>query len=255
MHGILSAADRMWNNVFQAAEQHLRARGNHTAVMCPLAHKRSPRGSKDSQLTAVEPDPTKIKVLSQTKVTKKKKYYDVGVITDAPPSKVIETTAPNGARAVPWPDWLDFFILNADSSTYRMHLANFIEIKRELLTKDTVSLFEEKIPPKESMFKSLLRSRKRHEKVERSGTSKLKSWLKKKVVADKPLRLQLCYDLDNPDCAVGREAKGSPILFTSSVHSQSEHEAHSIHFNLSIAGRDLCTIDECLHGVHSFILV
>ena len=255
MHGILSAADRMWNNVFQAAEQHLRTRGNHTTVACPLAHKRLPRGSEDSQLTAVESDPTEIKVLPQNEVTKKKTYHDIGVITDALPSKVIETTAPNGTRTVPWPEWLDFFILSADSSTYRMHLANLIEIEQELLAKDAMGLFEEKIPPKEPMFKSLLRSRKRHEKVERSGTSKLKSWLKKKVVADKPLQLQLCYDLDNPDCAVGREAKGSPALFTSSAPSQSEHEAHSIHFNLSISGRDLSTIDELLHGVHLFILL
>ena len=97
MHGILSAADRMWNNVFQAAEQHLRARGNHTAVACPLAHKRLPRGSEDSQLTAIEPSLTEIKVLPQTKVTKKKTYHDVGVITDTLPSKIIETTAPNGS--------------------------------------------------------------------------------------------------------------------------------------------------------------
>ena len=136
-----------------------------------------------------------------------------------------------------------------------MHLANLIEIERELSAKDAMNLFEEKILPKEPMLKSLLRSRKRHEKVERSGTSKLKSWLKKKVVADKPLQLQLCYDLDNPDCAVGREVKDSPVLFTSPAHSQSEHGAYSIHFNLSIAGRDLSTIDECLHKVHSFILV
>ena len=253
MREVLNAVDRMWNNVSQAAEQHLRARGNHT-VACLLAHKRSPRGSEDSQLTAVEPEPTEIKILPKTKETKKKTYHDVGVITDALPFKAIETTAPNGARAVPWPEWLDSFILSADSSTYKMHLANLIEIERELLAKDAMSSFEEKISSKEPVLKSLLRSRKRYEKVERSGASKLKAWLKKKVVADKPLQLQLCYDLDDPDCAVGREVKGSPVSFPSLAHSQSEHEAYSIHFNLSVAGRDLSTIDECLRGVRLFIL-
>ena len=254
MRKSLNAVDRSWNSVSQIAEQHLRARGNHT-VACLLAHKRSPRGSEDSQLTAVEPEPTEIKVLPKAKEARKKAYRDVGIITDTLPSKAIETTAPNGARAVPWPEWLDSFILSADSSTYKMHLANLIEIERELLAKDTMSAFEEKLPSREPRLKSLLKSRKRYDKVERSGASKLKAWLRKKIVADKPLQLQLCYDLDDPDCAVGSEVKGGAVSFPSLAHSQSEHEAYSIHFNLSVASRDLSAIDECLHGVSLFVLV
>lgn len=254
MRKSLNVVDRSWNSVSKIAEQHLRARGNHT-VACLLAHKRSPRGSEDSQLTAVEPEPTEIKVLPKAKEARKKAYRDVGIITDTLPSKAIETTAPNGARAVPWPEWLDSFILSADSSTYKMHLANLIEIERELLAKDTMSAFEEKLPSREPRLKSLLKSRKRYDKVERSGASKLKAWLRKKIVADKPLQLQLCYDLDDPDCAVGSEVKGGSVSFPSLAHSQSEHEAYSIHFNLSVASRDLSAIDECLHGVSLFVLV
>ncbi|KAL4064486.1 hypothetical protein J3A83DRAFT_4376707 [Scleroderma citrinum] len=247
----LNTVDRMWNTVSQAAEDHLRVRGNHTVAYL-LAHKRSPRGSEDSQLTAVEPETTEIKVLPKAKEIKKS-YRDLGVITDALPSKIIETTTPSGARAVPWPEWLDPFILSADSSTYKMHLANLMEIERELLARDAMGAFEEKLPLKEPIIKNLMKNRKRHVKMERSGASKLKAWLKKKVVTDRPLQLQLCYDLEDPDCAVGREVKGDATLFPSLSQSQSDHEAYSIHFNLSVANRDLSTIDDCLHGVDQLV--
>ncbi|OAX39495.1 hypothetical protein K503DRAFT_855976 [Rhizopogon vinicolor AM-OR11-026] len=146
------------------------------------------------------------------KETEPKVYADASVLTDLRPPRPLETTSASGARAVPWPEWLDSFILSAGSTTYKMHLANLIEIEHELSSRETMNSLEEKAT-------KLLRSRKHYEKVEKSGESKLKSWLKKKIVAEKPLRLQIAYDL-----AV-----------------------------LSVASRDRSSIDECLHGVDHLI--
>ncbi|KAI6120010.1 hypothetical protein EDD16DRAFT_909656 [Pisolithus croceorrhizus] len=170
------------------------------------------------------------------------------------PSKTIVTTTANGARAVPWPEWLDSFILSADSSTYKMHLANLMEIERELLARDAMSSFEEKVPSKEPILRSLLKSRKRQEKVERSSASKLKSWLRRKITTDKPLSFQLCYDLDDPNCAVGREVKQDPSsLGWSSTLSEAEREAYNISSILSVASKDLSNIEECLRGVEELV--
>ncbi|KAF8841811.1 hypothetical protein BDN67DRAFT_490026 [Paxillus ammoniavirescens] len=268
MREALNTVDRLWNVVSHEAEGQLRFRGNDIPRLAHLLmHKRSPRGSEDSQSTAVEPEP------SLPKDKEVKEYADVGVLTEALTTQTIETTSVNGARTVPWPDWLDGFI-TTDSSVCKVHLANLIEIERELFTRESINSLEEKVPTKEPKLKSLLKSRKRHEKVERSGASKLKTWLKKKIVAGKPLRFQLCYELDEASCAVGREVKqditqpiitvtdseGLPVVATknsrarsTSSSSSSENETRSVRVVLSAASRDLSTIDECLHGIDHLI--
>ncbi|KIJ67052.1 hypothetical protein HYDPIDRAFT_85463 [Hydnomerulius pinastri MD-312] len=264
MREALNTVDRMWNAVSHDAEEQLRSCASAPSLALRLTHKRSPRGSEDSQSTAVEPE-------FGPKDKEVKEYADAAVLTDTLPAQAIEITSVNGARTVPWPEWLDSFILSADSSTYKVHLANLIEIEREVFAREAMNSLEEKLPTKEPKLKSLLRSRKRYEKVEKSGASKLKAWLKKKIVAEKPLRLQLCYDLDDADCGVGREVKqdttqpmitvtdseGSPVT-TSPSHSRSsssssECEVQSINVVLSAASRDLSTIDECLHGIDHLI--
>ncbi|KIK24041.1 hypothetical protein PISMIDRAFT_421517 [Pisolithus microcarpus 441] len=246
----LKTADHLWSTASEEAEEYLRARGNTRTLAHLLSHKRSPRGSEDSQTTAVEGETVEIKVLPRPKEANKDKYRSVAVLTEVIPSKTIVTTAANGARAVPWPEWLDSFILSADSSTYKMHLANLMEIERELLARDAMSSFEEKVPSKEPIIRSLLKSRKRQEKVERSSASKLKTWLKRKITTDKPLSLQLCYDLDDPNCAVGRETKQDPSsLGWSPTLTEAEREAYDISSILSIASKDLSNIEECLCGV------
>jgi hypothetical protein len=259
MREALNTVDRLWNVVSHEAEGQLRSRGDDIPQLAHLMHRRSPRGSEDSQSTAVEPEP------SLPKDKEVKQYADVGVLTEALTTQTIETTV-NGARTVPWADWLDGFI-STDSSVCKVHLANLIEIERELFTRESINSLEEKVPTKEPKLKSLLKSRKRHEKVEKSGASKLKTWLKKKIVAGKPLRFQLCYELDEANCAVGREVKqdtiqpiitvtdseGLPVVATKnrrgSSSSSSKNETRSIRVVLSAASRDLSTIDECLHGV------
>ncbi|KAF9223913.1 hypothetical protein BS17DRAFT_125513 [Gyrodon lividus] len=269
MREALNTVDRLWNVVSLEADEQLRSRGDDTPQLaCLLMHKRSPRGSEDSQLTAVEPEP------SQPKEKEVKEYADAAVLTEALTARTMETTSVTGVRTVPWPEWLDGFILSADSSTYRTHLANLIEIERELFNRESMTSLEEKVPTKEPRLKGLLKSRKRYEKVEKSGVSKLKTWLKRKIVAGKPLHLELCYELDDVNCAVGREVKqdtiqpivtvtdseGSPIVpivaadksrarSSSSSSSSSKNDARSIRVVLSAASRDLSTIDECLHGI------
>lgn len=249
MREALKAVDHLWSIVSQEAEEYLRARGNTRTLSHLLAHKRSPRGSEDSQSTAVEQESIDIEVLPKSKEANKDKYRSVAVFTEVIPPKTIVTTTANGARVVPWPEWLDSFILSADSATYKMHLANLIEIERELLAKDAISSFEEKIPSKEPKLRSLLKSRKRQEKVERSIASKVKTWMKRKVTTDKPLNLQLCYDLDDPNCAVGREVKQNSSSLGPPVLSEAEREAYNISSILSVASKDLSCIEESLHGV------
>ncbi|KAG0695910.1 hypothetical protein DFH29DRAFT_953535 [Suillus ampliporus] len=245
-------------------EEQLRAHPDGRSLERFLARsRRSPRDSEDSQITAVEVQPTYIK--SILKETEPKVYTDASVLTDPSAPVPLETTSASGARTVPWPEWLDSFILSADSTTYKTHLANLIEIERELFSRETMSALEEKVPNKETKLKSLLRSRKRYEKVEKSGASKLKAWLKKKIVAEKPLRLQMEYDLDS-ECAVGTEVKvdftklsitisdsEKPSRAASLSPPPSRDEPNSPQAALSVASRDLSSIDECLHGVDHLI--
>lgn len=253
---ILNVVDRQWNHVSQEAEGQLSAQDPVYSHLARLAHKHFARGSEDSQSTAVESDAP---LLKDEQV---RKFVEVAVLTEAV-SQTLETTSPSGVRVVPWPEWLDSFILSADSATYKAHLANLIEIERELFSRDHASSIEDK-PSKDRKLKALLKSYKFHSKT------KLKAWLKKKIVAGKPLRPQLCYELDDPHCAVGREVKEdakqptitvtdtegitcrSRPLSTSSVSdlSLSGDGTHSVQVVLSAASRDLSAIDECLHGVN-----
>ena len=263
---ILNSVDRQWNQVSQEAEEQLSLQGPIHSRFARL-HQQSPRGSEDSQSTAVESD------VRLSKEEQMKKYVDVSVLTD--PVQPLETTSPSGVRTVPWPEWLDNYILSADSSTYQTHLANLIEIERALFSRDSTSTLEERPSPKDRNLKALLKSYKFHTKNEKKGASKLKAWLKKKIVSGKPLRVQLCYDLDDPHCAVGRQAKQDvdfqkpiPIVTVTDTEgicrsrpslsaslsdvSSSGNTTHSVQVVLSAASRDLSAIDECLHAVSVF---
>ncbi|OAX37391.1 hypothetical protein K503DRAFT_719859 [Rhizopogon vinicolor AM-OR11-026] len=261
MRAALNAVDHLWNATSHDVEEQFRTLPDGRSLEHFLARKRSPRDSEDSQTTAVEVQPTHVK--SILKETEPRVYTDASVLTDLCPPRPLETTSSSGARVVPWPEWLDSFILSADSTTYKTHLANLIEIERELFSREAMNSLEEKVPNKETKLKSLLRSRKRYEKVEKSGASKLKSWLKKKIVAEKPLRLQIAYDLDSA-CAVGREVKVVPPLCITISDSDKPQRAATLSpppssdgthpmAVLSVASRDLSSIDECLHGVDHLI--
>lgn len=259
----LNATDHLWNTTLQDMEEHLRTLPNGRNLECLLERRRSPRDSEDSQTTVVECQPIHIK--SILKETEPKVYADASILTDTSAPVPLETTSPSGARTVPWPEWLDSFILSADSTTYKAHLANLIEIERELFSRETMTSLEEKVPNKETKLKSLLRRRRRYEKVEKSGASKLKTWLKKKIVTEKPLKLQIAYDLDG-ECAVGREVKVDstqlsitisdsvkPSRVSSLSPSPPNYEFHSSQVVLSGASHDLSSIDECLHAVDHLI--
>lgn len=261
---ILNFVDRQWNLVSQEAEEQLSVQDPAHSRFARLTYKYCPRGSEDSQLTAVESN------ASLSKGEEAKKYVDVAVLTEIA-SQTLETTSPSGARTVPWPEWLDSFILSADSSTYKAHLANLIEIERELFSRDYTGSIEEKPSAKDHKLKALLKSYKFHPKTEKSGASKLKAWWKKKkVVAGKPLRPQLCYDLDDSHCAVGRQVKQDfeqptiTVTNTEGITCRSRsssassvslpgNSTHSAQVVLSSASRDLSAIDECLHAVSCFI--
>lgn len=262
---ILNCVDRQWNQVSQEAEERVTAQDPDSSRFARVTYKRSARGSEDSQSTAVGSDAA---VLPKDEHVKK--YVDMAILTESV-SQTLETTSPSGVRIVPWPEWLDSFILSADSSTYKAHLANLIEIERELFSRDYASSLEEKPSSKDRKLKALLKSYKFHSKIEKSGASKLKAWLKKKIVTGKPLRPQLCYDLDDPHCAVGRQVKQDiePPTITvtdtegiscrsrsssASSVSLSGNSTHSAQVVLYAASRDLSAIDECLHAVITFCL-
>ncbi|KAN0093267.1 hypothetical protein V8E55_004051 [Tylopilus felleus] len=260
---ILNSVDRQWNDVSQEAEEQLIAQDPVSSRFARLTYKDSPRGSEDSQSTAVGSDP------SLVKVEQAKRYVDVGVLTGSI-SQTLETTSPSGVRTVPWPEWLDSFILSADSTTYKAHLANLIEIEKELFSRDYASSIEEKPSSKDRKLKALLKSYKLHTKIEKSGASKLKAWLKKKIVTGKALRPQLIYELDDPHCAVGRQVKEDveqPTITVTDTEgitcrsrassaspvSLSRNSTHSAQVILFAASRDLSAIDECLHSIDHLI--
>ncbi|KAI5983628.1 hypothetical protein EDD15DRAFT_2178640 [Pisolithus albus] len=250
----LKAADRLWSTASQEAEELLRARGNTRTFAHCFAQKCSQRGSEDSRTIALEGETIEMKVLPRPKEASMDKYPSVAASTEVIPPKTIVTTAANVSRAVPWPELLDSFMLSADSSTYKVHLANLIDIEQELLARYTMSSFEEKGPSKKPIFRTLLKSRKRQEKIERSSASKLKTWLKRKTTTDKPLSFQLCYDPDDPNCAVGREVEQDPSsLGRSPTLTEAECEAYNMSSILSVASKDLSNIEECLRGVEKLV--
>ncbi|OJA07914.1 hypothetical protein AZE42_11287 [Rhizopogon vesiculosus] len=57
-------------------------------------------------------------------------YADTSVLTDLRPPRLLETTSASGAH----------------STAYKTHLANLIEIERELFSRETMNSLEEKSP-------------------------------------------------------------------------------------------------------------
>ncbi|KAI6108185.1 hypothetical protein F5141DRAFT_1233060 [Pisolithus sp. B1] len=194
------------------AEEYLRARGNTRTLAHLLAYKRSPRGSEDSQTTAVEGDTAEIKVLPGPKETNKDKYRFR--------RRVYRGDATQG---------------NRDHGCKRGSTGAVARVAGlwESLARDAMSSFEEEVPSKEPILRSLLKSRKWRERVERSSASKLKTWLERKITTDKPLNLQPCCDLHDPNCANAK--------------------AHNISLILSVSSKDLSNIEECLRGVEELV--
>ncbi|KAH7913589.1 hypothetical protein BJ138DRAFT_1081323 [Hygrophoropsis aurantiaca] len=262
MREVLNDIDRLWNTMSHDAEEQTKINPASRRLAFYMGSKRTPRGSEDSQTTAVE-------VGSNARLPSKEKIEpaelkDAAVQTDPLPPSLLGGATTAGARAVPWPEWLDSFVLSADSNTYKAHLAGLIEIEQELLAREATASLEERVSLKEPKLRSLLKSRKRYEKVEKSGASKLKAWLKKKIIAEKPLKLQISYDLADQGCAVGREVKRDPSQVSIvpedcqkipavSLSQTLEYGVLSSHAVLTAASRDLSAIDENLHGVDHLI--
>jgi hypothetical protein len=79
--------------------------------------------------------------------------------------------------------------------------------------------------------------------------SGFKTWLKKKIVSDHRLRLEIASDIDEERCAVGREVKTaeqSVIMQTPKPLDQNSR-AHLV--ALIAASRDLGSIEECMTAV------
>lgn len=279
--------------VSQDVEVRLKERG-----LQPIKSRRQNRSSEDSQVTAVSSDAggamsDGIKRLSVPNspignVPAAAGYRHVQVSTE--PLLLGRGRSIGGVRSVPWPERLDGFILSADSTTYKAHLKNLIQIEHGLCD-DQASLDisingkeprtgsprkdGEVKPPTRKQLKDtgmkatdddkMATERALCKRAGRSGTAKLKAWLKKKVRCDQPLKLEIVRDINEESCAVGREVKGVGAVPGQLGSKSSPNDVQSAliptdkllltsHFILDVASRDLASIRDCMSVVSTDLL-
>jgi hypothetical protein len=140
--------------------------------------------------------------------------------------------------------------------------------------------------PRKDAFKNILAGRKKEEicmqeldeeksgkpatakNVARSGSSRFKTWLKKKTVPDRrPLQFEIVIDIDEERCPVGREVKviEESRIIQRSAEKQLNQGATSTQTPLDptlrghlivliVASRDLGSIEDCMTTVRHLLI-
>ena len=248
-------------------------RGLEVPDQSTIRGKKRNRDSDESQLTAVSTDSGYLEVANLKRRTladflppteqpsfKPVHYRHVAVAADLP---VLEVSEVGGSRPFVWPEWLDSFMTNSESSptSSTSHATNFMdEIERGLSmlelgtegkignsmveaakfrakkkTRDEVVGREESDNEKTAGRRHAANLRKRE-----SGTSKLKAWLKRKIMPERSLKLEIVWDIED-DGRIGREVKNETIP-PDHVGQQIVSIHPSFQIALAAASRDLDSI-------------
>ncbi|KDQ57205.1 hypothetical protein JAAARDRAFT_131495 [Jaapia argillacea MUCL 33604] len=268
--------DTLLGNVTKAAEEQLGSQSMTDKERWEASCRRRTTDSGDSEQTAVstllEDDLPGAKLAPSTSWAGIVGYRHVAVTTE--PS-VLDIVGPYvEPRVVPWPAWLDTFVLNADSTLYKTHLANLVEVDRELsLTRHHLPPqlrgIEQPISrpgtPRNDMRLRELQDEKKvltkfvntmdRKESHSSYTAKLKGWLRKKIKHQQHFRLEIVMDVDEESCAVGREVKVTQLKdgeweVFENLGRKSLRLSNRV---LGTAKADMATIEECAKAAEHYI--
>ena len=169
------------------------------------------------------------------------------------------------------PTWLDRFIQSPNSTSYKSYLNDLRDVS-ELEKKDhSTTTSPTKIAA--IKFRQLAKKQKRlEEKIYdlqleaglgkqqnsfSSSTSRVKAWLKRMVspVQQSPRRLEIVFDIDEKNCAVGREVKrlqGPPTICGDAIDASIDNALRNSQVVLEAVRRDLESIKKSFVAVISF---
>ncbi|KAG6810470.1 hypothetical protein H0H92_011734 [Tricholoma furcatifolium] len=194
----------------------------------------------------------------------------------------------SSTRAIPWSEWLGGLISpSSTSSTYSDYLMELMEVDRELVEHrrkmdEAGADWNEFASP--GLDVKLKQLEKKHRKLEdkirqleavASKTElqeasplkkgKLRNWFKRIINHEKSAatKIQIVYDIDEDNCAVGRQAisQDSYSLEDDALHVEEdaafdttiEAALNTSKSVLNAASRDLRTINQCLLAAEQFI--
>lgn len=227
--------------------------------------KKRNRDSEDSQLTA----------FSQINIARSRRPQHT--TTHDHTSTATQTDHSIARNISPFnPTWLDRFIQSPNSTPCKSYLDDLSDVSSESQKKyhgGTTS------PTKiaSNKFKQLAKKQKRlEEKIYdlqleeglgkqhsfSSSASRVKAWLKRMVapVPQTPRRLEVVFDIDETNCAVGREVKrlqGPPTIRGDAIDGSIDNALRNSQVVLEAVKRDLESIDKSFVAVNfyfSFLL-
>lgn len=243
--------DTMRDMVLAASQAKLILRG--------IFAKKRNRDSEDSQLTA----------FSHDNIVKSRRPQHT---THGHTSTATQTDHSIARNISPFnPTWLDRFIQSPNSTSCKSYLNDLGEVSSESQKKyhgGTTS------PTKiaTNKFKQLAKKQKRLEEkfydlqLEEglgkqhsfsSSTSRVKAWLKRMVapVPHTPRRLEIVFDIDETNCAVGREVKrlqGPPRICGDAIDASIDNALRNSQVVLEAVKRDLESIEKSFVAVNFY---
>lgn len=243
--------DTMRDMVLAASQAKLILRG--------IFAKKRNRDSEDSQLTA----------FSHDNIVRSRRPQHT---THGHTSTATQTDHSIARNISPFnPTWLDRFIQSPNSTSCKSYLNDLGEVSSESQKKyhgGTTS------PTKiaTNKFKQLAKKQKRLEEkfydlqLEEglgkqhsfsSSTSRVKAWLKRMVapVPQTPRRLEVVFDIDETNCAVGREVKrlqGPPRICGDAIDASIDNALRNSQVVLEAVKRDLESIEKSFVAVNFY---
>lgn len=227
-------------------------------ILRSISPKKRHRDSEDSQLTVFSHD---------NNVRSRPRHTTSGHTSTATQTAMSDYSVTHNISSFN-PTWLDRFIQSPNSTSRKSYL-NVREVS-ELQKKDhnaTTKIAAIK-------FKQLAKKKKRlEEKIYdlqleaglgkqhsfSSSTSRVKAWLKRMVapVQHSPRRLEIVLDIDEKNCAIGREVKrlqGPPTICGDALDASIDNALRNSQVVLDAVKRDLESIKKSFVAVNFFFL-
>ena len=226
-----------------ASSNRLRERG-----FDPWPLESKPRGSADSENTAVASQGSRSRS-----------------------SSIAKPAVRNGRHiSIATQTLLSSRVVELDYSTYNFHLASLAEIERQIAEHSATSGREgnmissyrpdaqlKHFMKKKKKVEDRIREMETNKKAEKKdavsyGASKLRAWIKRILLPDRPTKVDIVMDIDEEGSNVGRATKGVNLPSGSpceAIELSIDGALHTSHIVLRAAQRDLLSISECLTSV------